>query len=153
MPNKTHRQMYEEASLVECACGCKELIKPINEYGRPKRFKHHHRIKKYDDPREASRVWNHNHRELRQQRKMQYARTKKGKLIRLKGNKCIACGIEYNGVNAPLFDFHHRAPKDKEFRLNLYYLISRSWEKCLNESKKCDLMCSNCHRLLHSKKY
>ncbi len=69
------------------------------------------------------------------------------KLVEFHGGKCIICG--YNkSINA--LEFHHRVPAEKKFSLsknNLCY----SWEKILEESKKCDLLCANCHREVHDK--
>lgn len=65
--------------------------------------------------------------------------------IKYLGGKCIKCG--WNG-NAAAFEFHHRASSDKEF--NLGGVANRSWDVIKCELDKCDLLCSNCHRMLHS---
>lgn len=64
-------------------------------------------------------------------------------LVNILGGKCIKCG--YNKCVRAL-DFHHIDPKEKDFS------ISQKWNtiiKCLEEIKKCILLCSNCHRELH----
>lgn len=66
------------------------------------------------------------------------SRTRKTELVNYKGGKCDMCGIEWDGTNECIFDFHHRDPELKEFAL------SSNWTKY-----KCDLLCSNCHRLIH----
>lgn len=39
---------------------------------------------------------------------------RKVEAILYKGGKCAACGIEYNGENGAIFDFHHINPEEKE---------------------------------------
>lgn len=65
------------------------------------------------------------------------------KLKEAKGGKCIKCG--YNKCLKAL-EFHHLDPSKKDFT------ISNDHFKLLdavNESKKCILLCSNCHKELH----
>lgn len=46
-------------------------------------------------------------------------------------------------------DFHHKDPSVKEENISvLIHSISRA--KLLNEIKKCDVVCSNCHRKIHN---
>lgn len=61
------------------------------------------------------------------------------------GNKCKYCGIEYNGNNASIFDFHHLDPNEKEISIS----GTKDINKIICELKKGILVCSNCHRLLH----
>lgn len=57
---------------------------------------------------------------------------------------CQKCGENRWWV----LDFHHRDPKSKED--NVAQLIRKgSKPKILNEMKKCDILCSNCHRDFH----
>ena len=67
--------------------------------------------------------------------------------IAYKGGACSCCGIAYNGENAAIFDFHHRNPKTKE--LNIGQSLESPMEVLKAELDKCDLVCSNCHRLIH----
>ena len=68
-------------------------------------------------------------------------------LIDLRGGCCEICG--YN-KNIATFDFHHRDPNDKEHQLDIRKLANSSMEWVLSEFEKCDLLCSNCHREIHS---
>ena len=66
------------------------------------------------------------------------------RIARLKAERgCLKCGFRHPAA----LDFHHRDPAHKK------YLISRSWqckwETILAEIAKCDLLCSNCHRIEH----
>lgn len=68
-------------------------------------------------------------------------------LIELRGGCCEICG--YN-KNIAAFDFHHRNPKEKEHQLDIRTLANSSMEWVLSEFNKCDLLCANCHREIHS---
>ena len=72
----------------------------------------------------------------------------KRKMVKYKGDKCDECGIEHNQMNYAIFDFHHLDPtkKDSKFK-NIKH---RSWDIIKKEIEKCVLVCSNCHRLIHS---
>ena len=65
--------------------------------------------------------------------------------IKYKGGKCIVCG--YSKCYEAL-DFHHL--KGKDFGLSANGM-TRSWAKTKAELDKCILVCSNCHREIHSK--
>jgi len=75
--------------------------------------------------------------------------SRKAEYIKLKGGKCEICGFEYNGENAACFDFHHINPNTKEFGPADAIRLSRA--KALLELEKCQLVCANCHRLIHYK--
>lgn len=60
------------------------------------------------------------------------------------GGKCEQCGYStYLGA----LDFHHKDPSQKDFTIgNRDFRL----EQCIEEAKKCVLLCSNCHRELHA---
>lgn len=60
------------------------------------------------------------------------------------GRKCQACGVE---SEHPIYDLHHRDPSAKDFSIG--DVIRRKWKTLLPEVAKCDLLCSNCHRIRH----
>lgn len=65
------------------------------------------------------------------------------KIKEKRGGKCIRCGYD-KCIKA--LEFHHLNPSKKDFT------ISNDHFKLLdavNESKKCILICSNCHKELH----
>lgn len=74
-------------------------------------------------------------------------RSRKIRLIQLSGTKCIRCG--YN-TNFSALQFHHVVPCDKTFNLDLRSLSNRSWTAIIEESRKCILLCSNCHKEEHN---
>ena len=65
------------------------------------------------------------------------------KIKEIRGGKCIRCG--YN-ICSKALEFHHLDPNEKDFTISNgnFKLI-----EALEESKKCILICSNCHRELH----
>lgn len=70
----------------------------------------------------------------------------------LLGNVCKHCGLVYNGLNAPVFEFHHEDPEFKEIGITRI-LTNRAWNKVLEELAKCILVCANCHNQHHGGKW
>ena len=72
--------------------------------------------------------------------------TRGGFLAKLKesrGGKCIKCGYD-RCIKA--LEFHHLDPSQKDFTIsNDHFKLIEAVE----ESKKCILICSNCHKELH----
>ena len=65
------------------------------------------------------------------------------KIKQLRGGACIKCG--YNKCIKAL-EFHHIDPAQKDFTIsNDHFKLKDAVE----ESKKCVLLCSNCHKELH----
>ena len=65
-------------------------------------------------------------------------------LRKSQGGKCIHCGYDkYLGA----LEFHHLNPNEKDFTIG-----NRDFKlkECIEESKKCILVCSNCHKELHA---
>lgn len=75
---------------------------------------------------------------------------RKIKLIEMKGGGCEICG--YN-KNLSALEFHHTDPSLKDFNLDSRKLSNTTWNKILEESNKCILLCSNCHKELHNPEY
>lgn len=72
---------------------------------------------------------------------------RKIELIEQKGGCCEKCG--YN-KNVAAFDFHHKDPEQKDYQLDMRKLSNTSMIKLMEEVAKCELLCANCHRELHS---
>lgn len=66
----------------------------------------------------------------------------KAKLVKHHGGKCLDCG--YQGPPF-MYDFDHRDPATKLFGLGEKG-ATKAYDKMLEESMKCDLVCANCHR-------
>lgn len=69
----------------------------------------------------------------------------KQKAVDYKGGCCKRCGIVSTCLD--IYDFHHVNPNEKEDSLNR--LMNSSWEYIVTELDKCDLLCSNCHKITH----
>lgn len=71
------------------------------------------------------------------------AYTKRRELVReLKSRPCIDCGIKYPYY---VMDFDHREGEIKEYEMNC--VDRMTIRAILLEAKKCDVVCSNCHRI------
>ena len=79
-------------------------------------------------------------------RASQRGKERRARLLKMSGGACCKCG--YDRCTAAL-DFHHRKESNKLFQLSISNLWSKAWETILSEWRKCDLLCSNCHRELH----
>ena len=75
------------------------------------------------------------------------ARKRKAYFVELKGGRCMDCDEIF-----PLccYDFDHRNPEEKEFCIGSG--LGKTFEEILRELEKCDLVCSNCHRIRTSKR-
>ncbi len=60
----------------------------------------------------------------------------------LKSNPCMDCGKSFQPCQ---MDFDHRDPSKKLCDINSM-VYRRSWKAIVEEIKKCDLVCANCHR-------
>lgn len=58
---------------------------------------------------------------------------------------CCKCGFNHPAA----LDFHHRDPKDKLYEVCNMPRKSIGKERILCEIEKCDVLCANCHRILH----
>ena len=90
---------------------------------------------------ESTRINN----ETRKHQKTILRRSMKLQAIKLLGGKCFICG--YNKCVDAL-EFHHENPKEKDFKLGSENTMS--WKEYKREALKCKLVCSNCHKEIHS---
>lgn len=68
--------------------------------------------------------------------------------LEYKGFKCEKCGYD-KCIDA--LEFHHLNPEEKDFSLSDRKLIL-DWQIIKQELDKCQLVCANCHREIHSVK-
>lgn len=59
--------------------------------------------------------------------------------------KCKSCGFSHPAA----LDFHHRNSEEKLYEVSNMPNKSISKKKILLEIEKCDVLCSNCHRIFH----
>jgi hypothetical protein len=73
-----------------------------------------------------------------------YRRVVKDQCIQYKGGKCCVCGYDRHPA---ALQFHHTDPTKKELTIAS---SKYSFEKLKEELDKCDLVCANCHSIIHS---
>ena len=83
-------------------------------------------------------------KKLISEKQKQVRKNKLVSLINLLGNKCNKCGLSYPSI---VYDFHHRNPEDKSFTIG--ECMGYKLETLMEEAQKCDLLCANCHRIIH----
>ncbi|MDQ2971509.1 MAG: hypothetical protein M3R20_00770 [Pseudomonadota bacterium] len=71
---------------------------------------------------------------------------RKLELLERFGGKCNRCGYDRNQA---ALTWHHLDPGKKAFELDLRSISNRSPAAILEESKKCVLLCANCHAEAH----
>lgn len=79
-------------------------------------------------------------------RSRELAATLKSKAVAYKGGACHDCGENFPDY---IYDFHHRDPEDKDFKISHHLTRNLDWQAVTQELDKCDLLCANCHRHRH----
>jgi hypothetical protein len=62
------------------------------------------------------------------------------------GKSCVRCGFD----DTRALDFHHRDANLKEISVSRMWHTGWSIERIRAEIAKCDILCANCHRVLHA---
>jgi hypothetical protein len=76
-------------------------------------------------------------------KEMKYKNEKRQKYYNFLANKsCVKCGI--NDIR--VLEFDHRDRSTKKHTVS-QMLKNHSWENILIEIEKCDILCSNCHKI------
>lgn len=70
------------------------------------------------------------------------------RMIEYKGCKCERCNLKLEDTHYSVFDFHHTNPEEKD--PNFGKIKYQKWEVIREEIDKCQLLCSNCHRITHA---
>lgn len=61
--------------------------------------------------------------------------------------KCVICGFD----DPRALEFHHRDPEDKAFEIGQAASLGiHDFEIIRREIQKCDVVCANCHRIIHA---
>ena len=100
---------------------------------------------KFCSRRCKNRHTNYHHQSY--ERQQERGRERKLELIRLMGGQCSMCGYRRNHA---ALEFHHKDPALKAFQLDMRSLANLRWEQVIAESRKCQLVCSNCHAEFHN---
>ena len=96
----------------------------------------------YECSGESTRMNN----ESRKHQKTILRRSMKKQAIKILGGKCSVCGYD-KCIDA--LEFHHKNPLEKDFKIGSGNTMS--WKEYKKEAMKCILVCSNCHKEIHSK--
>lgn len=123
-----------------------------DKYGRKRQYISGHNRRKHALDYNHKVEWRKRNPEWRKYWRQKKGRERKIHFMELLGNICESCGLEYDGVNGAVFDFHHKDESNKEFQIgtNLY---QKSMKSLTSEVKKCALICANCHRIHHIGEY
>ena len=60
---------------------------------------------------------------------------------------CLRCSENHVAT----LEFHHKSRKNKDRAISIMVNDGCSIKRILEEMKKCELLCANCHRKIHSK--
>jgi len=90
--------------------------------------------------REYKRQWRESKKEKLREIANQYNKDKKQKLLNQFGSCCFACGSTEN------LQFDHLDKHDKCGNVTTI-LYTRGFDEAVQEAKKCQLLCSDCHRI------
>jgi hypothetical protein len=62
-----------------------------------------------------------------------------------KNHRCSNCGVD----DPRVLEFHHIDKTQKDFTISVAYYNRVGLDKIMQEIKKCDILCANCHRITH----
>lgn len=128
-------------------CGKRKLVKSF--YFRkkgPRSGQYYEKCK--DCMKKRGRLYYHENQsrqlKLSLLRRAKYRKKIKDFLIKAKNKPCMDCGKIYPHF---VMDFDHRNSEDK--KKDIARMVVGGWaiDKIKDEIKKCDLVCSNCHRI------
>jgi hypothetical protein len=74
----------------------------------------------------------------------EWRKSTKLKLFEGFSEQCGCCGLKDDPI---VYDFHHLGEETKEFNISSRVM---AWNKIVEEAKKCVMLCSHCHRKVHS---
>ena len=136
---------YKVFKLKTKLCTRCEQEKSISEFYKNKRAKDGLRTECKICGNIQAKKW------AKENKKQHYASVKKYRLKKRKWYEeyksnitCKICGENHSAC----LEFHHRNPDEKDFSV-AYMVETQSFKRLVEEMKKCDIFCSNCHKKLH----
>ena len=100
-----------------------------------------------DEQKEKVRQWRKLHPGEHAAEVRQHLAKKREWLRQMRSERgCDRCRI----TDPRVLDFHHRDPSNKEFYISNH--VSKGIKTLLREAEKCDVLCSNCHRIVEWEK-
>ncbi len=124
---------------------CKACLKQKNKE-RYQRKKESGKLEEYRN-KNKEKIAEYNKAYQRQRKSKIDSKMAKYELCKYKGGECHTCKKKVTQFNTCTFDFHHRDPAEKEYEPSTLLFMSKV--KVYAELDKCDLLCSNCHRMVH----
>jgi len=125
---------------------CKNPYKPISKFNKDSRAKNGISPRCAECTRELQKNhYKNNKKEYKKKLKEKRKRFRNWTIDLKKKLKCEKCGDKRFYV----LDFHHRNENEKVFGICAGVSRGFSKKRILEEIKKCDILCANCHRELH----
>ena len=99
------------------------------------------------EAREKKRIYQAEYYRKSKEHHLTYAKKRRNKRIdylnEIKSHPCMDCGASYPPY---VMDLDHRNPEEKIANVSSMKRQG-TWEDFLAEIEKCDIVCSNCHRI------
>ena len=93
-----------------------------------------------------AKLWREANKDYIRNKQREHKRQRKEWAIQYLGGACKECNQTFHPA---IYEFHHRIPEDKD--RDPSKMLQLSLERLQKELDKCDLLCANCHRLIHHK--
>lgn len=97
--------------------------------------------------RKRIRTWRRTEKGKSSHTKSQRIGNRKRKIWLLEQLNVVCCELCRKENHPAALDFHHKDQKEKKF--NIATALQKNKKTLLAEAKKCQVICSNCHRKLH----
>jgi len=124
-------------------CGDKIPRKYKSPHGTSKKTKQNRKHCFNCSPVRFQKTFEHGHH----QNHVSERRRRKEILVKMLGGHCVKCGYNHS-VSA--LSFHHKRPETKKFHISSNGCLMQDWDIVLEEARKCELLCLNCHAEHHN---
>lgn len=122
-------------------CSKCTIVKPLSEFN----FRNTKKGIRHSYCRDCGKILTRNHYKNNKkqylERNLRAFRKRREFVRQVKSKPCFDCGIQYPYY---VMDFDHREGEVKEYAMSQIDQMTMEDIKC--EMKKCDVVCSNCHR-------
>jgi hypothetical protein len=113
-------------------------------YASERYYKDKANPEKAEHKRKVRELWYAANKQKVLEKQKETKRQRKNQAIEYLGGKCNHCQLSYHPA---VFEFHHKNPAEKE--RDPSKMLNSSWDRLKAELDKCELLCANCHRLVH----
>lgn len=133
-------------TLLQCSV-CKKS-KPREEFAIKPKAKRGRAYKCKECKRKYNKVWYEENKDKHIQAAAVHSKKRKDRILalvwKLKSGPCMDCHKKYHPI---CMDFDHPDPSNKTMAVSQMIMWGKSEESIFEEIDKCELVCSNCHRL------